>query len=52
MKLALILTNDWELFGDGSGDYFEIQHKPLEELLDTVEDHGAKLTVMAEVGQQ
>ncbi len=52
MKLGLILTNDWELFGDGSGDYFEIQHKPLYSLLDCVESHGAKLTVMAEIGQQ
>ena len=52
MKLGLILSNDWELFGDGSGDYFEIQHQPLHALLNTVEQHGAKLTVMAEVGQQ
>ena len=52
MKLALVFTNDWELFGDGSGDYFDIQHKPLERLLNTFDDHGAKLTVMAEVGQQ
>ena len=51
-KLGLILTNDWELYGDGSGDYFELQHKPLQELLKTVEGHGAKLTIMAEVGQQ
>ncbi len=52
MRLGLILLNDWELFGDGSGDYFEIQHKPLLELLDVVEQHGARLTVMAEVAQQ
>ncbi len=52
MKLGLIISNDWELFGDGSGDYFELQHRPLEALLQTVEDHGANLTVMAEVGQQ
>lgn len=52
MKLGLIISNDWELFGDGSGDYFEVQHRPLEALLQTVEDHGATLTVMAEVGQQ
>lgn len=52
MRLGLVLTNDWELFGDGSGDYFEIQHRPLYELLDTVEAHGAKLTLMAELGQQ
>jgi len=52
MKLAIVLTNDWELFGDGSGNYFEIQHKPLENLLEVITAHGAKLTVMAEVAQQ
>ncbi len=52
MKLGLILTNDWELYGDGSGDYFELQHRPLEALLKAVESHGARLTVMAEAGQQ
>src|SRR6266511_3161138 len=52
MRLGLVISNDWELFGDGSGEYFEIQHRPLEDLLKTIENHGAKLTVMAEVGQQ
>lgn len=52
MKLGLVFSNDWELFGDGSGDYFAIQHRPLEQLLSTFDSHGAKLTVMAEVGQQ
>jgi hypothetical protein len=52
MKLGLIITNDWEVFGDGSGDYFELQHKPLEALLKVMAEHDAKLTVMAEVGQQ
>ena len=52
MKLGLIITNDWEVFGDGSGDYFELQQKPLTALLKVIEDYGAKLTVMAEVGQQ
>jgi hypothetical protein len=52
MKLGLILSNDWEVFGDGSGDYFEVQHKPLAEMLDVADNHGAKVTVMAEVGQQ
>ena len=27
VKLGLIISNDWELFGDGSGDYFKIQVK-------------------------
>jgi len=52
MKLGLILSNDWELFGNGTGDYFRDQHRPLEELLDVAEQHSASITVMAEVGQQ
>jgi hypothetical protein len=52
MQLGLVLTNDWELYGDGSGDYFALQHRPLQALLHAVEQHGARLTVMAEVGQQ
>ena len=52
MKLALILTNDWELFGDGSGDFFDVQHKPTEELLEILRDFNAKISLMAEVGQQ
>ncbi len=52
MKLGLIFTNDWELFGDGSGDYFEIQGKPLENLIQLSVDYNAKFTVMAEVMQQ
>jgi|GEM_PF-392329 len=52
MRLGLILSNDWEVFGDGSGDYFTVQHRPLEECLAVAANHGAKMTVMAEVGQQ
>ncbi len=52
MKLALVLTNDWELFGDGSGDYFELQHNPTLDLLKVLKDHNAKITLMAEVAQQ
>jgi len=51
-KLGLIISNDWEVYGDGGGDYFEVQHKPLQEMLTVAEGHGAKVTVMAEVGQQ
>lgn len=52
MKLGLILTNDWELFGDGTGDYFEIQHNPLLNLIDIMKEYEAKITIMAEVCQQ
>lgn len=52
MKIALVFTNDWELFGDGSGDFYEIQYKPLEYLLKCFENYEAKITIMAEVEQQ
>jgi hypothetical protein len=52
MKIGLVLTNDWELFGDGSGDFFDIQYDPLMKLLPALEQYGAKLTIMAEIGQQ
>jgi len=52
MKLALILTNDWELFGDGSGDFFEVQLNPAMDLLSLLPQYNAKITWMAEVGQQ
>jgi hypothetical protein len=52
MKLGLVFTNDWELFGDGSGDYFEVQHNPMLETLEMISKLGAKITIMAEVGQQ
>jgi len=52
MKLALVMTNDWELFGDGSGDFFEIQYDPTMKLFDLLEKHNAKITLMAECMQQ
>ncbi len=52
MRIALILTNDWELPGDGSGDFWELQHRPLRQLLQVCQEFAAPLTVMAEVAQQ
>jgi len=52
MKVALVLTNDWELFGDGSGDYYDIQHNPSLDLLNVLSEFDAKMTLFAEVGQQ
>lgn len=51
-SIELILTNDWELFGEGQGDFYSLQQMRLRELLATVEAQGAKLTIFAEVGQQ
>lgn len=52
MRLGLIFTNDWELYGDGSGDYFEVQHEQMLKLLDLMPDYNAKMTIMAETAQQ
>lgn len=52
MKLGLILSNDWELFGLGTGDFYELQYKPLYDILNVLNAYGAKITFMAEVGQQ
>lgn len=52
MNLAIILTNDWELFGNGSGDYFKNQKEPLNDLLKSINGHGFKITLFAEVIQQ
>lgn len=52
MKLAIILTNDWEIWGNGKGDYFAEQKEPLLSLLKCFDSYKAKLTVFAEVVQQ
>jgi hypothetical protein len=52
MKIALIFTNDWELFGDGSGDFYDLQYNPLYSLLDLLKEYSANITIMAETGQQ
>ncbi len=52
MKLSIVFTNDWELFGDGSGNYFQIQKKPLYDFFEVCENNDIKLTLMAEVLQQ
>lgn len=50
--ISLILTNDWELFGEGEGDFFSLQEDRLRALTRVAEKYEAKLTVFAEVGQQ
>jgi hypothetical protein len=45
----LLLTLDYELFGNGSGNVFKHIIEPTNKILDVVERHGAKLTVFFEV---
>ncbi len=45
----LLLTLDYELYGDGSGDVFEHIIKPTETILSIAEAHNAHLTIFFEV---
>lgn len=47
--MNLILTFDYELFGDGSGDVFHHMVKPTEKILYLCDQHGIKTTIFFEV---
>jgi len=47
----LIITCDYELPGGGQGDVRRHMIEPTRQLLRVCEQHGAKLTIMAEVGE-
>jgi peptidoglycan/xylan/chitin deacetylase (PgdA/CDA1 family) len=49
MPLDLVLTYDYELFGDGSGDVFRHMVNPTQKLLDICERYNIKMTVFFEV---
>jgi hypothetical protein len=49
--LHLILTLDYEIFGNGAGDVMRDVILPTGRLLDLCDRHGAKLTIMFEVGE-
>ncbi len=51
MKLQLIFTLDYEIFGDGSGSINREQIIPTNQLLDIFDQYGAKLTLFFEYGQ-
>lgn len=50
--IHLVLTDDWELRGDGSGDMRRLQLETLGELLAIFERHGLRASINAEVMQQ
>jgi hypothetical protein len=51
-KVHLVLVDDWELRGDGSGDMRVIQFEAMRRLRDTYERHGLRGSFNAEVMQQ
>lgn len=49
--IHLILSLDYEVFGNGAGDVMRDVVAPTRRLLDICERHGAKMTIMFEVGE-
>lgn len=47
--MNLILTLDYELYGDGSGDVFEHMVKPTDKILKICDEHNIKITLFFEV---
>lgn len=47
--LDLVLTLDYELFGDGSGDVFELMIRPTEDFLSLCDKYNIKTTIFFEV---
>lgn len=47
----LVLTLDYEIFGNGAGDVRRDVVEPTGRLLDICDNHGARMTIMFEVGE-
>lgn len=47
-----MLHDDWEIYGDGTGDPVTLMFEPAKRLLDICDNNGAKYTFYAEIGQQ
>lgn len=52
VRIHLVLSDDWELRGDGSGDMRRMQFATLGRLLSIYESHGLRGSINAEVLQQ
>jgi hypothetical protein len=52
MSIQLVLTDDWELRGDGSGNMRRLQFDTIRRLCDLYEQHGLRGSFNAEVLQQ
>lgn len=50
--IQLLLHDDWEIYGDGTGDPVSLMFEPAKRILDICDKYGAKYTFYAEVGQQ
>lgn len=48
----ILFHDDWEIYGDGTGDPVKLMFDPAKQLLDICDTYGAKYTFYAEIGQQ
>jgi hypothetical protein len=51
MSLHVILSIDYEVYGDGSGSFEDLILRPTDQLLELFDEFGFKLTIMAEVAE-
>ena len=49
--LNVIFTLDYEIHGNGEGCPHELMVEPTRRLMDLFDEHGAKLTIMADVAE-
>ncbi len=50
--MNILLHDDWEIYGDGSGDPQKLMFDPAKRLLDLCDTYCVKYTFYAEIGQQ
>jgi hypothetical protein len=50
VKIGIIFTLDYEIHGNGSGEFENWAYFPTSQMLDILDTYGAKLTIMAEMG--
>jgi hypothetical protein len=50
--IYVVFTDDWELWGDGSGDPEQIQFQPMRELVRIFNRHGLRASFYVEIMQQ
>ena len=49
-KIGLVFTLDYEIHGNGSGEFENWAYFPTSQMLNVLDTYGAKLTIMAEMG--
>ena len=50
-KIKIVISGDYEIFGNGTGDVMNCMIKPTYGLLKICEKHGAKYTIFMEMGE-